>query len=73
MIKTKNNDTPFARVIGKSFLRNPYKNHKSIPDAKNAHIQKEISLVSFNLTVLITWGSDEIVVKNAASIPNAMT
>jgi len=45
---------PFDKIRGKSFLDIPYINHKKIPEDKKLHIQKDISLVSFNLIVLMT-------------------
>ena len=59
----------FASIIGKSIVSKPYTTHNKIPVVKITYINREISLVFFVFTVLITCGKKAMVVHAAASKP----
>ena len=56
----------FAIIIGKEYKNIPYNNHKATQRTKSIYIHNEIALVSFVLITFNTWGTNEIVVQNAA-------
>ena len=56
-------------IIGNSLSMIPYINHKNTPIVKKTYISNEISLTLPVLTVLISCGNKEPVVKMPASKP----
>jgi len=59
----------FANITGKSMISRPYITHNKIPVVRTTYINREISLVFFVFTILITCGRNETVVHVAASRP----
>ncbi len=60
------------RIIGKSFLKNPYQIQHAMPLIKTRIITREISSAFFSLNVLISCGSIEIAVKMPATMPTTV-
>lgn len=61
---------PLARMIGKSLIKIPYKNHKEIPVVNTAYIPNDKSLVCLVRMVFIACGKNEMVVQVAATNPS---
>lgn len=70
MAAVKINVIPFARIMGKSRIRIPYKNHKKTPVVNTEYIPKDKSFVCLVFMVFIACGKNEIVVKVAATNPS---
>jgi hypothetical protein len=62
--------TPFAKMMGRSAIKIPYKSHKNIPNVNIEYIPKDRSFVCLVLIVFTAWGKNAIVVQNAATSPS---
>ena len=70
IVAAKIKDIPFARIIGRSFIKIPYKNHRKTPVVNTVYIPKDKSLVCLVFIVFIACGKKEIVVQVAATNPS---
>jgi hypothetical protein len=64
--------TTFAKIIGKSLIKNPYVSHKATPIVKIENIPRERSFADRDFQVFITCGKKAIVVNDPASKPNTL-
>src|SRR3989344_2674696 len=70
ILEVKINVIEFAKIIGESLVKIPYKSHKKIPVVNTIYIPSDKSLVCFVFMVFIACGKYEIVVQTAAASPN---
>jgi hypothetical protein len=72
MIEANTNVTPLASDTGRLLLASPKINHISVPKANMMYIDNEMADVSFVRIVLMACGKNEVVVKKAATNPEAV-
>jgi hypothetical protein len=69
MMKDSPQVTLLARIIGRSLFNKPYNNQQPVPMNNIRNIPSERSSVLRVLHVLITWGTNAPVVREAAKMP----
>lgn len=63
---------PFARIMGRSLIKIPYKSHRNIPNVNMEYIPKDRSFVCLVLMVFTAWGRNAPVVRAAAINPSTV-
>ena len=63
--------TAFAKITGRLWVKNPYKNQVKVPNVKMEYMEREIEEVSRVLMIFQAWGTKDMVVQNAAKSPAA--